>query len=205
MKTLQIALIMGLTAALSGCSTLQGLFGPPAKPALNRPQSASERGLKIQKIQRWRAQGAISIASNRKTHVGAFKWRQSGSWYQFQFSGPMNLAAWRLSGRPGHVELYQSADKRWVARTPEALMEKTLGWSMPLANFRYWSRGLAAPGIPANSRRDRFGHLIFLDQQGWQIHYLSYQASGNTDLPRKIVFASPRARLKIVIKKWQNQ
>ncbi len=89
------------------------------------------------------------------------------------------------------------------ASSVELLMEEQLGWSVPVQGFRYWLIGSPAPGVIDRYSLDEAGRLAELEQSGWQIRYLSYQAVDGLDLPRKLELENPRLRIRLVIDEWQ--
>jgi outer membrane lipoprotein LolB len=190
-------------ATLTGCSTLSALFAPPAKPN-NLPISSEQRQQQLNQIRAFDAEGAISITVNGKTDIGSFQWHQRGSHYTLSASGPMNIASWTIQGRPGKVTLDKGKNNILTADSPEDLMQRELGWSMPLSNFTFWSRGMMAPDITADkTERDQFGHLRILRQQGWQVRYVDYTSAAGQDLPRSMIFTNRHARIKLVVRRWQ--
>lgn len=196
--------IMVLTAAmLTGCSALTALFETPTKPN-NLSISSEKRQQQLNQIRAFDAEGAISITVNGKTDIGSFQWHQRGSHYTLSASGPMNIASWTIQGRPGHVTLDKGKNTLLTANSPEALMQRELGWNMPLSNFTYWSRGMIAPNITTDKEeRDQFGHLRILRQQGWQVRYVDYTSAAGQDLPRSMIFTNRQARIKLVVRRWQ--
>jgi len=135
--------------------------------------------------------------------MGSFSWDQFGSQYDLRTFGPLNMAGLRVTGRPGRAQLWKSSQTSVSASSPEKLMQRELGWHLPVTNFRYWSRGVPAPNIASTKRFDRFGHLINLNQQGWNISYREYQSVKGRDLPRTIIFTHDPVRVKMVIKSWK--
>lgn len=196
----QLCAILTLTLISSGC----GLFSKdqPLEPDNKRIASSTRHG-QIMSLNRWRVNGAISITANNKTDMGSFSWSQNQQVFDFQTFGPLNMAGIRIWGRPGHVTLQKNAKHRMEARSVEQLMQRELGWSLPLGNIAYWGRGVAAPGVQARATYDRFGHLKTLNQQGWQIHYLRYQGVKGMDLPRTVLIRHNSLRVKIAFKRWR--
>ena len=190
-----------LLLSLSGCSSFR-LFSKGTVPPSNQIISAPQRQAQVTELRNWSNKGAISVQYQGHTDIGSFDWRQRGDQYNMRVAGPLNLGGMRIQGSSGAVTLQQGNEPPKAASTPEALMQQTLGWSLPLTNFRYWTRGLIAPNQPSTPAYDRYGHLTQLQQQGWTIRYLGYQAAGPYDLPRTIVFNNQAIRVKMVIKQW---
>lgn len=197
MNALKILLILTLFLT-AGCSWLQR-----SAPADNMVIPKETRQQQIQDMNVWTAKGAISITYQGRTDIGSFDWDQRGSRYDLKTYGPLNMAGLRIAGQPGLVQLWKSSQQPVSASTPEELMAREIGWYLPLTNFRYWSRGIPAPGSNSNKEFDRFGHLIQLNQQGWNIKYQQYQSVQGMDLPRTIIYSHDPVRVKMVIKTWK--
>ncbi len=194
--------IFCLITLLSGCATMQSPFDNPAVAPSNEKQSSKERSLQLQNFTRWETSGSVGISYQGKTDIGTFVWVQNDLAYDFKTYGPLNVASIRIEGRPGAATLWKNVNTPRKAASPEALMRRELGWFLPLSNLRFWSRGLAAPGPVNSTQYDRFGHLTFLQQQGWAIQYQRYQAAKGLDLPRNMVMTHGDIRVKIIFKKW---
>lgn len=185
------------TLLLTGCA---GLKKP--MPAQNLLIPKTTRQQQIQAMNDWTAEGAISISYKNKTDLGSFSWKQTGLAYDLRTYGPLHMAGIRITGSPGRVRLWKNSRHSVSAITPEHIMKREIGWYLPLTNFRYWTRGIPAPKTPAKEKFDRFGHLSYLSQQGWNISYLKYQSVRGVDLPHTIVFSLDSIRVKMVIKSW---
>ena len=195
-----ITLLLALT--LAACSTMQSPFDRTASAPNNQALSSAQRASQLARLDSWTARGSVGITYRGKTDIGTFVWQQRGLAYDFQTFGPLNVASIRIAGRPGQATLWKNAHTPLTAISPEALMRQELGWFLPLSNLRFWSRGLAAPGLVDQKGYDQFGHLQRLEQQGWLINYQRYQAVGQFDLPRNVVMTNGDLRVKIIFKAW---
>lgn len=194
-------LSLSLALIVSGCATMESPFDRAAAPN-NQALSSVERSAQLSRLDAWTTSGSVGITYQGKTDIGTFVWRQEGLYYDFRTYGPLNAASVRIEGRPGIATLWKNVSDSRSSSSPEALMREEMGWFLPLSNLRFWSRGLAAPNIPARKQFDRYGHLALLQQQGWTINYQRYQAVGDKDLPRNVLMTHGDLRVKIVFKKW---
>jgi outer membrane lipoprotein LolB len=181
---------------------MQSPFDRAAQAPSNKPLSSTQRSTQLSRLDSWTTSGSVGISYSGKTDIGTFVWHQKGLAYDFRTYGPLNVASIRIEGQPGRATLWKNAHTSRTAVTPEVLMRQELGWFLPLSNLRFWSRGLAAPGVVGQQRYDEFGHLQVLQQQGWLINYQRYQAVGNIDLPRNVVMTHRDLRVKIIFKEW---
>lgn len=199
-RLISLALISLL---LSGCAYFRQPSVGRAAPAINKTLSSTARHDQLYSLRNWQVSGAISIRFQGKTEIGSFSWTQRGRRFDFRTFGPLHMAGIRIEGRPGQVRLWKNASESITDRSPEALMRRQLGWSLPLTNLQYWGRGIMAPGISASKRTDKYGHLTLLNQQGWRIHYHKYQGVKGMDLPRTMKLDRRDVHVKIVFKQWR--
>ncbi len=69
------------------------------------------------------------------------------------------------------------------AQSPEALLEEQLGWKLPVSHLVWWVRGLPAPDSKSRLGLDNDSRLATLEQDGWQVEYLSYTEQNGYWLP----------------------
>lgn len=183
---------------LYGCATN---IEPPFDHPTYRTQPWKLRKINLADKKSWDIQGAVSVQSRGKTQMGSFTWKQIDQRYAINIYGPLNLGSIGIAGLPGRVTLVKPTGT-FSAPTAEILMQKQLGWYLPVSNMYYWVRGLEAPSFVAQKKQDEFGHLVLLQQQGWTIRFQAFQPRGNTDLPRKITLDNQQLHVKLVITNW---
>ncbi len=174
------------------------------QPAANATTSAAPQGNTTQakQITSWNLKGSVSIQHQTGTDFASVQWDQQGSQYSIALYGPLSLGKVQITGHPGQVTLAQSGKSTASAASPEQLMQKQLGWQLPLSNLYYWVRGIPAPGKATRTSYDASNHLKQLSQQGWTISYTDYTTVQQVDLPRRIWLMNPNLRVSLVIKNW---
>jgi outer membrane lipoprotein LolB len=162
--------------------------------------------VQVNNIQSWTIKGSTSIQHDNKTEIASLTWTQQFAQYNISLFGPLSLGRVTISGAPGMVTLTQSNKPTVSATSPEQLMQKQLGWHLPIANFYYWVRGIAAPtgGVAGGARvlQDPQNHALQIVQQGWKIQYADYMTVQGVDLPRKIDMTNSRLHIRVVIRSW---
>ena len=88
------------------------------------------------------------------------------------------------------------------AATPEALLATRADLQLPISDLKYWIRSMPAPNSQYNAKYDEFGHLVYLQQAGWQIRFEDFITVGGVDVPQKIIMSHPGLTVRIVVKKW---
>ncbi len=184
--------------ALSGCVSLKL---PNQGPQKFHQESAKTRTNELRKINKWNINGAFSIQHDKKVEIANYSWQQSRGNYSLQINSSLNIYSLLIKGRAGHVTLKESKQKPLRAASAESLLNKRLGWSIPISNLKYWVRGLSANGA-SKSKYDKYGHLVKLWQQGWAVTFSNYINIGRFDLPRTLNIQGHNLKIKIVIKNW---
>ena len=196
-----IVLVLGFTVLLAGCISLN----PPKHPKQDfKTLSASERQAELAKIHRWEIEGSFSVQqTGKKPMLANYVWLQEAqTQYHIRIMSALNLFSISILGRLNSVTLWKTVKDHVTARTPEALLQKEMGWSLPIRDMFYWVRGMAAPGEKVETR-NRYGHLKTLTQKGWAIKFSDYSNIKGFDLPGEMVMTYPRIRIVIVIKHWR--
>lgn len=200
MKRMTVILAAG---ALAGCVSTAT---PPEQPETSfKVKTVQERQAGLVEVHSWYATGAISIQqAQRSPVIMRYEWRQQGpDHYRIDLAASLNLAAVSITGTPQRVTLQKGNEPPVSAPTPEQLMQRSLGWSLPIPSFWYWARGLPAPGANEGTQYDKFGHLVSLRQKGWQVTFSGYHTIQGVDLPDVIELHRADIAVKLVIKQWQ--
>lgn len=166
--------------------------------------STKKRQRNLKRIKSWEAKGAFSIQhSPQKPVIAAYDWQQFGNRNsRIRISSSLDIYSAVIWRRPGTVTLQKNREQIYRAKTATQLMQKNLGWSLPINNLSYWIKGAAAPGR-SREHADAFGHLLTLWQQGWVINYGAYETVSGIDLPKVIYMSRPGFEAKIVVNTWQ--
>ena len=168
--------------ALAGCALM-----PPAPPVV---------GAKPVTVTIFQLTGRISVIQNGAGFFGSFHWRHRPGRDVILLFTPLGQGVARLTRDRTGVTL-MTADKRYVARDPEQLTEKVLGWRLPLGGLPYWVRGLPAPSAGGIATVGR------LAQDGWRIEWDDYRAVDGFRLPGEVTLQQGKLRVKLVIDQWR--
>lgn len=195
----RIALVMTFIG-LAGCASL-----PHEKPsAPEKPPISSDNRIGVlSNIQTWDLKGLIAIRNSRDAWSATWQWHQDKRNYTIGLQGPVGSNSVQLTGTPGSVLLETGDGKKFTSTSPESLLEKQLGWRLPVSSLYYWIRGLPVPNVPAQKALDAKGRLSVLAQQGWRIEYSRYLSVNGVDLPGKMTLNNATLNVKLVIKQWQ--
>ena len=172
-------------------------------PTLPPPDKAEQAWL--YDLEDWSLDSRISITQPNadRSDSARLNWQQQQDDYKIQLSGgPFNQTLAIMTGRPGHVEIQVSGeDDRYTARSPEALMQAILGWSLPIRHAVWWIRGIPDPAIPHAIAYEETSYRF--TQAGWDIHILRYQEiSPEQRLPSRIRMIHNEVTVNLVIGRW---
>jgi outer membrane lipoprotein LolB len=117
-------------------------------------------------------------------------------------AGPSG-ANFRLSGGPDGALL--EGLKGGPLRGPDAevLMQRALGWKVPLRDLRAWVLGLRADSGPVELSFGEDRLPLLLKQDGWTVDYREWDASRKPPLPKKVYAAKAPYKVKLSIESWQ--
>jgi outer membrane lipoprotein LolB len=191
---------IGCLALLSGCAgltsheTLSGQ-GNPAQWQAHKAQASQLNG--------WQISGKVGIRSPRESGSATLFWLQRQDYFDIRLAGPMGRGAARLTGRPGAVSLDAANQGQFQATSAEALLQQQLGWSLPVAHLFWWIRGLPAEDSKSRLTLDSESRLAKLEQDDWQVEYLSYVEQNGYWLPERMKLHGANLDITLVIKDWQ--
>ena len=190
------ALCLG-TLILAGCAAQ-----PPIGVG-DRSLLWQERSARLAGLTQWVLRGRIAVQVEREGWTASLQWEQRADDYVLRVSAPLGRGSFELIGSAQGVSL-QTADNRLLhADDPEALLQQTLGWQLPVSGLYYWIRGLPDPGAePVTLQLDEKGRINDLKQNGWQVKYQRYESAGGMELPGKITLENARLKVRLVISDW---
>lgn len=191
-----ISLLLALL--LSACSTT------PITPVADntREQLWQLRQQQLQQLTHWQLSGRLAVQQAHEAWHMSLEWKQLGEGYTLNIIAPLGQGSMRLEGDPEQVTMSTDEGESFVSDDPELLLYQQLGWKVPISALRYWVLGLAAPGAQQHSL-DEQGRLTRLQQAGWEIAFIDYRPQHGTELPRKVFVENHRAKVKLVVSRWQ--
>lgn len=149
------------------------------------------------------AKGKIAFQQGKQGGNANFQWHQSGHHFTISIIGALGAGSLDIQNHGHTVTLKTSKGETYTATTPEELLKKVLGWTVPITPMQYWLQGVPAPKLPIKLALSEDGkHLSFLEQAGWKVTYQSYMQVGPRMFPQKILLQHGKVRLRIVFKDW---
>ncbi len=187
-----LALVLGL----AGCAV-------PRLPALGPAPPAAAHIRAVQAIPGWSLAGRIGLRVENRAWSGSLRWTQRGARYRIRFVGPLGQGALDLQGGPGGVELRTSRGGRYRAASAAVLLERHLGWRLPVRALAYWVRGVPEPGRAYRLRLGPDGRIRGLTQAGWTLAIAGYRRVDRFELPARIEARRGTTRVRLAVGRWR--
>ena len=193
-------LTAGMLLMLSGCSQFTA-----QEQLSGNGQTDSWHAHKKQltPVDAWQINGKLGIRSEQQSGSAVLFWLQRQDYFDIRLSGPLGQGSTRLIGRQGAVSLEIANRGTFQATSAKELMQQQLGWSLPVEHLLWWVRGLPAPYSKSKLQLDSNSLLAKLEQDQWQVEYLSYRTENNLQLPERIKLSGAGLNITLVIKEWQ--
>jgi outer membrane lipoprotein LolB len=192
-------------AALVACVLLAGCAAPRVKTiapdsAMLAKQTRREQTLAAQPD--WQLEGRLGVSTGKDSGSGSLQWKQDGAAFRFSVHAPVTGKTWVLTGDPRHAMLEGLRDRPVEGDDATTLLERELGWHVPVAELSAWVRGARASGdAKVEFREDGLPATIV--QDGWTIEYPDYDTSRTPALPRKVFASRGEYRVRLAVSAWQ--
>jgi len=198
--TLRGVAVLLFTAALAGCSVA------PKVQMTDAVETAvwKQHQQVMMAYDDWSLYAKVSFRQGNKINTAQMNWTQKQQDYDIQLSGPFGQGGARIYGTEGYVRIDIAGEGSYSAVSPERLVYKTLGLTLPVSQIIYWVRGIPSPEEPYTPFIEQ-NQLKNLHQSGWQIEYLRYADNGKLTLPSKLKLVNDDLQIAMVIKSWSDQ
>ncbi|MCC5887450.1 MAG: outer membrane lipoprotein LolB [Gammaproteobacteria bacterium] len=178
-------------ALLLGCTTL-----PPAEDG---------EGLRPDDIDRFIIEGKVAWVHPEGRGNANLTWQQDGENFDLLLTGPLGQGAVRLEGNAEAVSL-STPDGTRQAGEADALLGAALGFTIPVAQVRWWVLGVPAPvgeaGPVRVHGRDTHDRPADVEQDGWRIQWSDRRLVEARSLPRRVQLEREGTRLTLVVGAW---
>ncbi|HET8807174.1 MAG TPA: lipoprotein insertase outer membrane protein LolB [Methylophaga sp.] len=197
---MRFLLISSVMLLLPACA----LFWQP-KPETSAETLWQHRATQLQQLDEWSFRGRTLIQQGKEGWNAGVSWEQKQDSFKIRLTGPFSQGAVELTGDSQQVEMLTSDGERFTAETPEQLLEEVLGWRLPVSALRDWVRGLPYNGEAVTLREiDDEGHLLAINQAGWQVEFLRYVPFAGLQIPDKVFIKRDDLSVRLVISEWDQ-
>lgn len=202
-RQLAIVFAVGLLSACSQLPQVGNTNDESATAALPSYGPYSYRSTELAKLVQWDVEGKLAVYTANKNNSGNLTWRQRKEYYDLLITGPLGQGHLHIEGSPGLV-IATTPDEQAQATSIEALFAEHFDWQFPMAELRYWVRGISSPATDAELTYNDSGELATINQAGWQVEISKYESVSGLPMPAKITITGDDIRLKLILKNWTN-
>lgn len=194
-----------LIVMISGCTTV------PKEP--NLPQAFKEglwqaRLSELKTITQWKMLGRLGLRLPDQSGSMSVEWLQKQQDFIVYLDGPLGKSLAKIEQDALGV-VVEASGKRYEGHSPEMLLYELTGWMLPVSYLRYWVQGMPVPEVAGTTMLlDNKGQLQQLQQAGWTIDYLDYEAldyKANipVSLPGRIKIVKNDIEMTLVARSWK--
>jgi len=189
----RIVVLAGICLLVAACA-----------PREERPDGAwlAEREAWFDTHPNWRISGRVGLHDGERGGSLGFTWRAEGDEHRIHLRTATGGRQWRLRFSPAGAQLEGSEVGRLSGFSPDPLVERAVGWPIPVRALSWWIRGLVPPG----GGRVRFaddGTLAGVTDPVWTLDYQRFKQVDGRLLPTRLEARSDRYRVRIAIGDWQ--
>lgn len=198
-KTLLRLLVLALLTSQTACTNIRA--NQTSLP-IKQLDIVDHLG-KIASIREFRIEGRLGVQSDKHGISGTLHWHHLRVSDEMNLYSPLGGKIAEIINVKDGVTLITNDNKVFNAQDPEALTESTLGWRLPITKLSDWIVGRPANGAISNVKWDENGKLKKFNQEGWEISYLEYKESNQTELPSKMNIRNSKLNFRLVIDRWE--
>jgi outer membrane lipoprotein LolB len=147
-------------------------------------------------------EGRVAVRRGEDGWQASLVWLQEGGRARIELFDPVGRRVARLEVTPAQVVL-TARGREHRARSPEALMQAVLGWSLPVSGMRWWLLGIPEPDGPvADLELDARGRALRFVQSGWALTFKQYDRWDGEWLPARAEFSQAPVRVRLLVTGW---
>lgn len=190
--------LLWLLSLLAGCST-----APPRRSEQEPALAAQlERESRLGQRDDWSLVGRLAVSDGRDGGSGRIEWRQRGERFSIDIRAPVSRRTWRLTGAPGRAALEGLDGGPQYGADAESLLQREVGWRVPFADLKAWSRGMRGAGR-AEIDFDTAALPRQIRQRGWIVEYRGWDDSV-PPLPTRVFASNGTRRVRLVVERWHD-
>lgn len=182
------------------CAVVLAACAPVPRKPLEAGLAESQR--KLLDLPYWRFEGRVAVQTRAEGLNASLFWEHDGRQDRVRLSGPFSQGAVSIVLQDDLIYINEGNGVVRTSRDPDELLRQRLGFTVPLANLRYWVLGLPAPrGEPANMAVSGAADRSF-DQQGYALAFERFIRVREFDLPQKMSAQGAELKLKLIVDEW---
>ena len=189
----RLFLAVALACCFVGCSSFQ------KQSLLTIPAAEDE----LYALKVWRLEGRVGVQTAKNAWHANLFWDHEADQDRLRISGPLSQGLLSIIVQKDLIYVSDGSGKGEMSRDPVALLERRLGFAVPLSSLRYWVLGVPDPVetfvtevADANSSRR------FL-QKGWLLDVERLVKVGRFSVPQKVLIQGGGVKLKLIADYWE--
>ena len=139
-------------------------------------------------VDSWDIRGRLSVRTDKGGHIGRIAWVRSGANQQIDIYGSLGSGHIRIAVNPRGAVLTDSDGWTAAGTSAQRVLDVYLGWRFPVTEMESWILGKAYPYSSAERKWDALGHIVEIEQEGWQVVFSRYNTFDGYDLPTRYRF-----------------
>lgn len=194
----RLAALASLALLLAACA---GQRVQPLRPDAQSLQQQAVREKTLRARPDWSMRGRLGVSDGHDSGSGSLEWSQQADRFRFSVHAPVTGKTWVLSGDHTRAALEGLRAQPIEDASASALLDRELGWHVPVADLVDWVRGVRAPGA-ADIRFRPDGLPAQIEQDGWKVEYVDYDTRHSPPLPSKVFASKGNYTVRLAIRAW---
>jgi outer membrane lipoprotein LolB len=193
---------LGLALGLQSCAQA------PVKTSQPSPTANATHLAKVATIQTYTLNGRMGLQTSGQGFSGRLHWQHTPSHDDISLFSPFGGQVAQIVKTDAQVTLTDDKGRSISASDIKTLMNKQLGWHIPVDALEDWALGRpakTASSNPVEPQWDAQGRLQSFKQDGWAVKYKSYKQTNGYDLPSKLTLRKEGLYLKLLVETWDIQ
>lgn len=208
-RMLKMLALISIVTLLSACAVKQSPLEAIAVQQLAAQTQARWQAhqLAMLELDHWRVKGKIAVKAGSKGGHATLRWDKNAVVQKIELYGPLGGGRVEIESDASGVRLKDTHGGQLRGDSVAKLIEQRLGWPLPFDQLPDWLRGLPS-SEQAVMEWDEVGHIVRMNDQGWQISYPEYQLIdlgdfGEVSVPRMIELNALPGTLKVYDKQGE--
>jgi len=146
--------------------------------------------------------GRLAVNHRGQRSSASVRWTYQPGNEEVLLMGPLGITLARIHQGP-IVAVLEADGQTYRARHLEGLMDRVLGWHLPVHELHAWAMGRPYDKTTFQAERDGQGRLLKLYQDGWEISYQRYRDETPVSLPQRLTLRHDDLELQMVVDGWE--
>ena len=181
---------------------LVGCAGQRLRPDASLMSAQEQRESALATRTSWALTGRLAVSGPEDGGSGTLDWSQQDDAFRFSVQAPVTGKTWVLSGDAREARIEGLAAEALHGSDATELVERELGWKLPVRPFAAWVRGMRSTG-PATLEFRPDGLPSVLEQDGWRVEFLDYASDTEPALPKRIFASRGAYKVRLAVQRWQ--